>query len=110
MDRGLKKFTIHLASSPFSDDKERQKAYRELFSSELGSKVLQDFLSEIGWFKPFIPNSKNAGNSEQSLFDQGKRFAVYTILNTMTVKIKESEIQETLTQSLDFYETDSIDI
>ncbi|MCG8394202.1 MAG: hypothetical protein MI745_14080 [Pseudomonadales bacterium] len=110
MDRGLEKFTVHLAKSPFTNDKEKQKAYRKVFGDELGSKVLQDILKEAGWFSPYVPNPRSPDNMGASLFDQGKKFVCYTVLNTMSVVIKEREaVADTLTASIEAYEKDPIE-
>jgi hypothetical protein len=105
MDAGLKKFTIHVAKSPFSNEKEKQKAYKQVFSSELGGKVLQDILKDAGWFRPFIPNGSNPDNASASTFDQGKKFVCYTILNTMTVRVLSVD----MTKEVDNYETEGVD-
>lgn len=92
MDRGLKKFALHSVKSPFSDNKEKQKAYRELFSSELGGKVLQDILSESGHYSTYVPNANYAGNAEQGMFAHGKRFVTQYILNQFTVVLQPIEM------------------
>jgi hypothetical protein len=92
MDRGLRKFTAHGAKPPFTDAKERQKAYKAVFSSELGEKVLQDILSASGFFKPYIPSSAKPDNVSQAMFDHGKKYFCYEILNLLTIKLKEAEM------------------
>lgn len=92
MDQGLKKFTAHKAKAPFSNAAERQKAYRQVFGNEVGSKVLQDILSTSGWYRSFIPKGTNPDNASQSLFDQGKKYVCYEILNLMTIQLNESDM------------------
>lgn len=96
MDKGLKKFTAHGVKPPFSDPAERQKAYREVFSTGYGPKVLQDLLSASGFYKPFIPNSNKADNASQAMFDQGKKYVCYEILNLLTIKLQEVDMTEQL--------------
>lgn len=91
MDQGLKKFTAHKAKSPFSSAVERQKAYRQLFGSEMGTKVLQDILSTAGWYRSFIPKGGNPDNASQAMFDHGKKHVCYEILNLMTIELLESD-------------------
>jgi hypothetical protein len=91
MDNGLKKYTAHGAKSPFADAQARKLAYRETFGKGNGAKVLQDILSSSGFFKPFVPNAAKPNNGEQAMFDHGKKYVCYDILNQLTIKLKESE-------------------
>ncbi len=91
MDKGLKKYTAHGAKSPFADAKDRQLAYKEVFGTGYGPKVLQDILSSAGFFRPFVPKGDKPDNASQSMFDQGKKYVCYDILNQMTIKLKETE-------------------
>lgn len=91
MDNGLKKFTAHGAKSPFADAKDRQAAYRRVFAEGEGSKVLQDILSTSGFFKPYVPSSAKPDNAAQAMFDHGKKYVCYEILNLLSIKLKEAQ-------------------
>ena len=88
MDDGLKKYTAHGVKSPFNTPIERQEAYRIVFGSELGSQVLQDYLSSLGYYQAFIPNANHPSASVASVFDNGKKFAAHEILQQLTIKLK----------------------
>jgi hypothetical protein len=97
MDNGLKKYTAHGAKSPFADAKDRQAAYRRVFSEGEGARVLQDILSSAGFFKPYVPSSAKPDNNSQAIFDHGKKYVCYEILNQLTIKLKEAEWSDELT-------------
>lgn len=89
MDKGLRKFVIHQAASPFNDAKERQETYKNVFGTVEGQKVLQDILFEAGYFSAYYPNPKNPDNASQAIFNMGKREVCLDLLNTLTLHLKE---------------------
>jgi hypothetical protein len=92
MDKGLIKYTVHFEKSPFTNDKEKQKAYQDIFCSDLGAKVLQDIMSDSGYFRSDIPNANNSDNGIQLAFNAGKKYVCRTILDMLTVKILEENV------------------
>ena len=108
MDKGFIKYTVHAAKPAFDNDKQRQEAYVETFGSPLGTKVLQDILSEAGWFANYYPNPKNPDNSSQALFNNGKREVCITILNKLSMVLQEEQAQEALTQRIVNYRDEPI--
>lgn len=110
MDLGHKKYLLHGAKPPFPNEKEKQKAYKNIFGTELGAKVLLDILNEAGYFRAFMPQAANPDNASAANFDAGKKFVCYTILNTISVVIKQEELEEVLTQSYNNYDTKELDL
>lgn len=109
MDQGYSKFTLHGAKKPFTDEKQKQKAYAEVFGTELGSLVLQDILAEAGYFRAFIPQAALPDNKSAGAFDDGKKFVCHTILNTLSVVIKKKTPKEVMTQQFNNYETEALE-
>lgn len=104
MDAGLRKFTLHGVKKPFRDVAEKQEAYRALFNSPLGSRVLQDILAGSGYFEVTPPNGNTPSPDATAHFNNGKKYVCHEILNSMTVKLKPAEIQETLVSGIDDYD------
>lgn len=73
--------------TPFSNEKEQAKAYRELFSSELGQKVLDSFLLDVDYHKPDMPKGTDVGC--QLAFNAGKRYIVNHILHALAARYEE---------------------
>lgn len=108
MDIGLKKFTLHTVKRPFKDVAEKQEAYRALFNTPHGSKVLQDILAGAGYFEVTPPNGNSPSPDATAHFNNGKKYVCHDILNAMTVKLKPEELQETLVSGIDDYDNNPI--
>ncbi len=74
---------------PFLDEKEQSKAYKELFSSPLGQKVLDSFMFDVDYHRPDLP--KGADVNAQLAFNAGKRYLVNHILTALSTQYEGSE-------------------
>lgn len=91
MDTKVKGLVYRGFKKPFKSDKDKAKAYKNLFGTEQGGRVLQDLLAELGYFKPFIPNANLPSTDAQGNFHHGKMFACGYLINLLNVDIEEVE-------------------
>lgn len=67
---------------PFANEAEQSKAYKKLFSTELGQKVLDSFIIDVDYYRPDLPKGNDV--AAQLAFNAGKRYLVNHILHAMS--------------------------
>lgn len=89
MDKRLSKFAYREIKPPFKDDKKQAEAFRELFSSDLGSKVLDSLILDMDYHKPDFPGGVDV--TAQLGFNAGKRYVINHILSAITSQFEAVE-------------------
>ncbi len=87
----LDKLAYRPIKPPFSDEREQSIAFKRLFETDSGKRVLDSLILDMDYHKPDLPAGQDV--NAQLAFNAGKRYVVNHILTSLAAEYTTNEEQ-----------------